>query len=183
MLVLVSLCLIGCNKKDDDCSLESCPAWDAFSSQASLNSSTQWEAQRCWAAELNSGKSIIQLAYYNQFGELREKIRIRDFDLRLDTIPLTAAWGIWTSDFYEPTAHFNTYAADGDAATEYYDLYNKEGFKNYLKINRISADTSEIEGEYQLFFVISPNSPSKFDESRPDTLIFTNGTFAARSIR
>ena len=173
----------SCSKQDDqNCYLNLCVNWEDYQSQATLNNDIPWSAQHCWFGDLNNGKTIIHLDFSNQFGELREKIRIRDFDLRSESIDLTAAWGIWTPDFREPTSHFDTYVADGDASTEFYDLFDSEGFENYVKIIHISGDSLEVEGEYQLFFVLSQDSPSKFDESRPDTLIFTDGVFRARKL-
>ncbi len=182
VMTLIIFCLCSCKKEEEGCYLDLCVDWEVYTSQSTLNNTTPWKAQHVWFGDLNSGKKIIHLNFANEFGYLREKIRIREFDLALGTIPLTAGWGVSPPYSDEPSAHFNTFTADGDALTEFYDLYDKEGFENYITINRISADTSEIEGEYQLFFVLSLDSPSKLDEYRPDTLVFTNGIFTARSI-
>lgn len=183
--ILISFVLLfsfSCSKEDENCYLNLCIDWEEYSSQSIINNNTEWKAQNVWFSDLNNGKTIINMDFSNDFGELREKIRIRDFELTVGTVYLMAAWGIWTPDFFEQTAHFDTFAADGDASTEFYDLYHQEGFENYLKINSISGDSLEIDGEYQLYFVISQDSPSKFDESRPDTLVFTDGTFTARKL-
>lgn len=176
LLVFIILFCCACNKEE----LEPKIDWSVYQSEAVLNDSLRWYADVSWTSKLNSGKRIIQFDVFNEYRELREKIRIRDFNLKVGDIPLSYGWR--GSDPKEPSAYFDTFIADGDASTEFYDLFDKEGFDNYVKINHISADSLEIEGEYQLFFVISEDSPSKFDKTRPDTLAFTNGVFKARYI-
>ncbi len=154
--------------------------WSDYQSIALLNDTLNWKAERCWFAPYTKGSNEVglHLKHFNQFGELREQIYVAKFLLRIGKIPLKYRQP--GTPTIEPTSRFFTYAADGDALTETYDLLEAEGIDNHLIIDWISEDSTEVIGTYELTFVISEFSPPKFIESRPDTLTYTNGQFKAR---
>ncbi len=168
MLLLLIIC--SCRKVSDF-------DWLQYESTAIINDSILWEANTAWFVEEEDEKLFVWLNHsINLSGHLagREAIRIKDFPFQkgkhnLEYRRLGEKDGV-------PTAYFNTFAADGDVVSGSYELLEKEFFNNYIQIDSILADSSHIEGRYQLAFLISkPNPPN------PDTLIITNGEFKAIS--
>jgi len=175
-ILLFAIC--SCSKNDEGID------WSNYQSTALLNDTISWSAEQCWFGPYVPVKNEIgiNLNHSNSFGELREQIVFSKLPLTVEKIPLKYIRR--GSPVVEPIAAFNTFTSDGDAATEGYDLLERLSIDNYIDnyitIDWISEDSTEISGTYQLTLIISQKSPPKLIESRPDTLVYTNGTFKAR---
>ena len=96
-----------------------------------------------------------------------------------DTILVSYSYLGLSEDF--PTSSLNY--MDADAGIEGYHLIPSA--KNWLIIDQVNTDTTEIEGRFNLSFVTSyepylTGERERWDDpNRPDTLHFTNGEFRA----
>ena len=111
-----------------------------------------------------------------------EKIRIGIKNIKLninDTITLKYSH-LGLSQEY-PTADLDF--IDADAVLEQYDLI--KNVYNWIIIDSINSDTTEIKGQFKLSFVtnyepyLNGEKERWDDPKRPDTLRFTNGEFRA----
>ncbi len=100
-----------------------------------------------------------------------ESIAIKSNELKIGKIYLNFSIGAMNNF---PTSKFSTIHGQ-DAQTEQYDLL--KSYINVLEITRFNKDSSIINGTFDLAYVISEISTSKFDVNRPDTLYFKNGVF------
>jgi len=120
--------------------------------------------------------------------ELDDECFIKDF-LALKYLPLKMDDTIYikysylglATDF--ATASF--YIADDDVTIEQYDILEGEGISNWVYIDFINFDTTEINGTFNLSFITTykpylTGEKERWDDpNRPDTLHFTNGEFRA----
>ncbi len=159
--------------------------WGRYRSTATLNGNKEWTANKCWFDYYGSRGDVVYLLldYTNNHGLVRERIAFVFYRDILGTTLLKHEKRGGEIAARKPSSYFDTFGEDlyRYTGTGIYDLFEKEGFENYIRIDRISEDGKEIEGVYQLAFVISQGSrPPELDPSRPDTLIFTDGVFKAR---
>ncbi len=66
-----------------------------------------------------------------------------------------------------------------DAAKELYTLMQQKNYKSWVKIDKINKDTSEVEGTFDLGYLID-DTKRKFDPKIPDTIFLKNGIFIAK---
>lgn len=71
---------------------------------------------------------------------------------------------------------FYSRIGDGDVAGNYYILLTNDSIQDWIEIVAFDDETLEFNGEFQASFYRDTTLP-KFDQSLPDTLVFTNGTF------
>ncbi len=71
---------------------------------------------------------------------------------------------------------YNTRIGDGDVAGNYYILLTNDTVQDWIEIVAFDDATMEFNGKFQASFYRDTTLP-KFDQSLPDTLVFTNGTF------
>ncbi|RMG84698.1 MAG: hypothetical protein D6714_07390 [Bacteroidetes bacterium] len=101
-------------------------------------------------------------------------------DLIIQAVPL--AQGAFEMQKYkgEPcdslATSFNTSIGDGDVAGNYYILLTNDTVQDWIEIVAFDDATMEFNGKFQASFYRDTTLP-KFDQSLPDTLVFTNGTF------
>ena len=126
-------------------------------------------------------KSIFLTSINNHCTE-KIIIGIKNLDIRSsDTIHLKYSfWGL--SREFETS---NLHILDGDAGIETYHLLEGEGVSNWVLIESINSDTTEIAGKFQLSFItgyedfLTGERERWDDPNRPDTLHYTNGEFIA----
>lgn len=85
-------------------------------------------------------------------------------------------YSLWAlASFPSAVFHSNN---GGDATAEIYDLI-EEGFDNWVSIESINKDSTELTGRFNLGFVLSKETPGRglYDPNMPDTLYFRDGTF------
>jgi len=71
---------------------------------------------------------------------------------------------------------YDTRIGDDDVAGNYYVLLASDTIQDWIKIAGFNNETFEFNGEFQASFYRDTTLP-KFDQSLPDTLVFTNGKF------
>lgn len=161
----------SCNK-EENYFYKTCGYEDDFKAESTLNGDTLWTAIHCILSKEKNGTFNIEMTIYNDYCELREKLLINDFKLELGKNSLDSLKGVL----------FVTLIGDGDLIAGVHLLSNNEGFDNYINITNISSDTTEVYGEFQFYLILIDQEESDEFVTKPDTLIFTDGTFSARTI-
>ena len=127
----------------------------------------------------------ISMSKINERCIEKSDLVISNIDIRIkDTITIKySSWGL-SRDFETSSYHIT----DHDAGIETYHLLEGEGIRNWLLIESINSDTTEIKGRFQLSYVtayeeyLNGERERWDDPNRPDTLHFTDGEFRAEVI-
>ncbi len=122
----------------------------------------------------------IMLSTINESCAEKIHMDFHNIELNLgDTINLKYSWLGTSKDFPTAVLHY----VDIDAVIEEYDMIEHEN--NWLIIDEINRDTTEIRGRFKASFVtvherfLSGERERSDDPNRPDTLHFSSGEFRA----
>ncbi len=113
----------------------------------------------------------------NTLWALRNRISVQNLNLILnDTLVLESQPPGQATSL---SAFFNTFEADGDFATECYEILELDDFPSWIVLTEHHADIGQIAGSMQAAFIISEECPAKNDPADPDTIYLRDCHFRA----
>lgn len=148
---------------------------ERFFGEATINDSIVWRSTISVTEQASDGDYAILQNVLEGNDFLRQNLRFVNLDIRLGRQTLVSRHQEPTRvTTIEPTAYFDIMEGY-DALREGYDIADHPTLESYVDIVRITENGQVIEAVFELYMILSPNTPAKSDFSIPDTLHFQGG--------
>ena len=147
---------------------------ERFFGKATINDSIAWRSTISNTIQASDGDYAILQNILEGNDFLRQTLSFVNLNLELGKQTLVSRHHEPTRiTATDPTAYLNI--LEGDALREGYDIADHPTLESYVDIVRISENGQVIEAAFELYMILSPNTPAKSDFSIPDTLHFQGG--------
>jgi hypothetical protein len=169
-LILCLTIILACNKTENRCLHEGDNKPFDFGICTSESNIVSWgESQATF--RINNKKLVISFDQWNNVCD--------NFWTSIVYLPVqNGNYSISKDDgSIKPSARFNLYNG-GDAVANRWDIDTTK--QNWVTISSISKDSTEINGSFDLSFVLRPSLNGKFYPDLPDSLFLKNGKFNAK---